>query len=265
MSKYILEFTESYVGHGVHALYCWRSDRLSPAGWILFNRYRDGSEKIQSRTRIDIVLAHVVGSKQSDIVEAIIGRMQEECDVIHTPVATDTCTESVMTACGFVHDAAGMDWVWRKPVKPRLEAGGQTDLTLATLLGWRNAQHEQNGESKIVVALPPGGTELRPVPAYSTDRSLALGLIVELAERVNLDYNWWKFKGLYSCGVRSGDQTGEFKDEDTSPWYNHLNLAICHALINYLQRLRIAKHARKEAELSENLKDQIKEMQTPVE
>jgi GNAT superfamily N-acetyltransferase len=240
MSNYILEFTQSYVGHGLHSLYCWRSDCLAPAGLLLFNRCGDGSPGPDARIRIDINHIYTLpSSRNQGIGQAMIIHLQNESDVIHTPVASDPTTESMLKSCGFVHDVNSINWIWTKPIKAKLEAGLDVDIQLATLLGWKNIKKKD--DSPIALGLPPGGDELKTIPSYSVSKPLSLGLLVELSERINLDYHWWRHNGNYSCGVRSGNEEGAFDESDISPWYPSLSLAICHSLIYYLTLTKTTK------------------------
>jgi hypothetical protein len=160
----------------------------------------------------------------------------------------------LLTDTGFKHQEAGIDWCWMRPQKPKLTAGHDADKVLAHLLGWRNLEIRESAQEKgdpikMLVGIPPMGEEIKAVPSWSTDKALALGLLVELGERSGFDYQWWKFGGKYSCGVRragSGEPT-EFADDEISSWYGSFPLAICHALIVYLQRLRQQQKVEREA------------------
>lgn len=261
MSKISLDYRTTYVGLGIHALFCWRSDCLCPAGMILYNACGDGNEGVDARTRIDIIHIYVLPeSRKLGIGKSMIKHLQQECDVMHTPVAADSGTEALLESCGFGHDSEAINWIWKKQQKPRLESGIQVDATLAGLLGWKGvALNDVPGNdgkaSKLLCGSPPGSEEVRPVPSYSSDISIALSLIVELSERYHLDYQWWKFGGMYSCGVRKEGAPGDFADHDTSPWYECLPVAICHALIAYLTRLQQARAEAKAAEQARQEED----------
>lgn len=260
--SFSLNFEMTYIGRGLNALYCWRSDCLCPAGFVILSECGDGSQEsiskdgLPSRKRADIIHIYVVEwSRGLGIGHAMIQKLQAEYDVIHTPVAINNDTESLLKDSGFVHNAANIDWSWARSQKPRLVAGHEVDKALAILLGWKNvevreAAQEKGDPIKVLVGIPPMGEEIKPVPSWSTDKALALGLLVELGERSKFDYQWWKFGGNYSCGIRSAGSVMEaeaFADEETSAWYPSFPLAISHALIVYLQRLRQQKKAEREA------------------
>lgn len=247
-----ISYEKTSIGKGMYALYCWRSDCLCPAGIIILSECGDivdatSSNEQTGRIRADIIHIYVPEwSRGVGIGHAMIEKLQEDYDVIHTPVAESAEAHSLLTSCNFQHDASNIDWYWSRPQKRKLTANAHTNRKLAILLGWthievREIEQEKGVPIKIYVGVPPptpnAGGEPRPIPSWCQDKASALGLLVDLGERGGLDYQWWKMGDSYSCGVRNaGDLSSPYKSEDVSPWYDSFPLAICHALIVYLER-----------------------------
>lgn len=244
-STFSLSYEKTNIGKGMYALYCWRSDCLCPAGFIILSECGDILNESQTgRIRADIIHIYVVEwSRGLGIGHAMIHKLQEDYDVIHTPVAESKEADSLLKDCNFSHDTDNIDWYWSRPQKHKITANAHTNRALAMLLGWthieiRDIPQEKGEPIKIYVGISPNGGEPRPLPSWSQDKALALGLLVDLGERIGLDYQWWKMGDAYSCGVRKGgDSHASYRSEDTSPWYNSFPLAICHALIVYLQSI----------------------------
>ena len=253
MSTFTLSYEKTVIGKGMYALYCWRSDCLCPAGFIILSECGDIVEAslstIQSgRIRADIIHIYVPEwTRGMGIGHAMIQKLQEDYDVIHTPVAESKEADALLKDCHFQHDTDNIDWYWSRPKKLKIAANAHTNKALAVLLGWhdiliRDIPQEKGDPIKIYVGIPPAGGESRPIPSWSQDKALALGLLVDLGERSGLDYQWWKMGDTYSCGVRGGgDSSASYRNEDVSPWYESFPLAICHALIVYLQRTANSK------------------------
>jgi hypothetical protein len=244
----------------MYALYCWRSDCLCPAGLIILSECGDIADAAVSkeqtgRIRADIIHIYVPEwSRGVGIGHAMIQKLQEGYDVIHTPVAESKEADSLLKDCNFLHDTDNIDWHWSRPQKRKIIANAHTNKALAMLLGWTNIDirdipQEKGDPIKIYVGIPPTLGEPRPIPSWSQDKALALGLLVDLGEHAGLDYQWWKMGETYSCGVRNGgDSNASYKNEDVSPWYNSFPMAICHALIVYLSRLAQSKAAAEQEE-----------------
>lgn len=257
-STFTLSYEKTSIGKGMYALYCWRSDCLCPAGFIILSECGDivdaslGTAQ-SGRVRADIIHIYVPEwSRGVGIGHSMIQKMQEDYDVIHTPVAESKEADSLLKDCNFQHDTENIDWYWSRPKKIKIAANAHTNKALAVLLGWthidiRDIPQEKGDPIKIYIGVPPptphSGGEPRPIPSWSQDKALALGLLVDLGERSGLDYQWWKMGDTYSCGVRKGgDSSACYRDEDVSPWYNSFSLAICHALIVYLQHVFAVSH-----------------------
>jgi len=235
-----LDFELSDIGRGMKAFYCWRSDCLCPAGFVILCECGDGSKgNVSQRIRADILHIYVPEwTRGHGIGTRMIEELKLRYHAIHTPVTESKDAEELFVKCGFVHDESLINWHWCRNPKPILVEGFQVDSRLAHFLGWTNIEVRDEdtakGKEKILVGLPANSKSVFKVPMWSSDKAAALGLLVDFSIKHNLNYQSWKIGGRYCCGFN--DEPLDPSSPSASSWYENMALSICHAMILFFEK-----------------------------
>ena len=237
--EYSYNFHESNIGRGIQALYCWRSDCLCPVGLILYTLSGDGHEGVEARIRADILHIYVVEwARDKGVGEKMIHELQRKSDVIHNAVASNQAAESLLNKTGFTYIPSSINWSWIKPVKTKISSGFNMNAYLALLLGWTHVEfYDYDDRANTLCGVPPNEKNVIPIPAWSTDETDAVILLLAIAERYKLDYQWWKEGKYYCCGMKEVSQDRNYYEDQMSPWYNTLALSVCDTVVSYLARI----------------------------
>jgi hypothetical protein len=244
---FTLDFVTMDIGRGIKGLYCWRSDCICPAGFVIYTACGDGKEfPSPSRNRADILHIYVPEwTREMGIGHALVNEMKEMFCTIHTPVTDSKASKSLFEDCGFTHDEESIDWRWSMPVRQVLTAGPSVDKALAVHLGWTNIEVEKTA---ILLGIPPGGKARIQIPNWSVDLAQSISLMIDHCSKHHLDYQWYKAGDYYSCGIRNDGILIDFDKasvDEVSGWYDSLPMSICHALLAYFQSVKMAEFMKK--------------------
>jgi len=237
-----LVFRKLSLGRGIYQLVCWSDETVCPCGLVFFQVQTNGKNGVDCRTRIDILQIYVpTWAQRQGIGGAMLNKLKDDSDVVHTSMHTDAHMTAFLKKYGFMYAEESMDWCWTRTRATPFEGCPATDAVLASLLGWTSIK--KDGQNNFF-GLPPNASgsqdekKLLMIPSWSTDRALALALLIEVSDKHGFDHRWWKLGGNYRVGVRTEESSADFSDDQCGLWYSALPIAIVDAMIRFLRSSR---------------------------